>query len=215
MVKNKNDYIVILIIIGILFVGGMFYQKYSPYTKFAISGNEIVIRSAPLTVNPGSTFTLTYTVSQSSGSWGNSLTDSVSGGCTFPSGSTIYKSVMLSDDGLTKTVTINTPTSGSCTFTGDYQFGSYSTHTMTNTVVNICSPVCIRPANLCTLASSVSNGCGGYCTGSWIITQLNTDDTNCDNHIDRTELGVAINGWIAGTVSRTQLGVDIQSWSLG
>jgi hypothetical protein len=200
--------IIICVVIGIIiFLTGMYAQKKVPI--FSITGNEVVARSAPTNVNPGSTFTLTYTVNSASGIWGNSISDSVSGGCTFPSGQVTYKSVMLSDDGNTKSITITAPSSGQCTFTGDYQFGNYSVKSMSNTIVNICTPLCTRPTNLCLTSSS--NGCGGTC--SWTISQLNTDDTDCDNKISRTELGTAINGWINGQISRNQLGADILSWS--
>ncbi len=135
------------------------------------------------TVNPNSTFTLNYTVTGASGTWGNSIEDNVIGGCSFSSGSTQYKSVMLSEDGNTKSITITAPSSGTlCTFSGSYQFGTLPVVNMPNSVVNI--------ANC-----------------------LNSDDTDCDGKISRTELGAAITGWIQGSVSRSQLGVDIQSWS--
>lgn len=200
--------IVIILAIGlVIFLFGMSVQKSHPL--FTISGSETLTRSAPTNVNPGSTFTLVYTVNGGSGTWGNSIQDSVSGGCTFPSGQATYKGVMLSDDGNTKSITITAPSSGSCTFSGDVQFGSYAAKAIPNTVVTICSPVCTRPSNLCLTSSS--NGCGGTC--SWVATQLNTDDTDCDNKINRAELGIAINSWVAGSITRNQLGADILSWS--
>lgn len=37
-------------------------------------------------------------------------------------------------------------------------------------------------------------------------------DTNCNGIVDRTELGVYINSWIAGSVTRDNLGLAIQAW---
>jgi len=82
-------------------------------------------RTAPTTVTPNSQFDVTYSVSNT-GDWGASIVDLVSGGCKFPDGSSEYKSVMLSVDGSTKTIKVTAPSSGSCTFTGDYKFGTDS-----------------------------------------------------------------------------------------
>ena len=86
-----------------------------------ISCSEIITRTK-------GTSSITYTTIGTSGSWGASIEDSVTGGCTFPSGSTTYKTVMLSEDGSTKTVSISGDLSG-CTFTGDYKFGECSIKT--------------------------------------------------------------------------------------
>ena len=109
--------IAILLIIG--FIGGKLNFP------FSITGSETMTRTAG-TANPSSTFTLTYTALGTSGTWGASIQDAVTGGCKFPDGTTSYKTVMLSTDGSTKAIQITTPASGSCTFTGDYQFGTES-----------------------------------------------------------------------------------------
>ena len=89
---------------------------------FAISGSSMT-RSIQSTVQPGQKFSVIYSTS-ASGQWGASIVDSVSGGCKFPDGSTQIKTVMLSVDGGSKTVQITAPSSGSCTFSGDYKFGT-------------------------------------------------------------------------------------------
>lgn len=78
-------------------------------------------RTAPTTVTSGQTFTLTYTASGVSGTWGAIINDNVAGGCSFQAG-TNYKDAMLSTSGTIKTISITAPTSGSCTFSGYYQF---------------------------------------------------------------------------------------------
>lgn len=134
MAKDKTIWVAGLVIIGILFIlpslniGG-----------FAITGNEDVERSVPSIVSPGQTFTVSYTATSTSGTWGASLEDSVSGGCTFPSGSNSYKDVLLSDSGNTRTIEVTAPQSGSCTFSGDFKFGTDSIGQMTNSVITISS----------------------------------------------------------------------------
>ena len=204
--KAKAKTQTILIVVAVLLVIGFLFGKAG--IPFVITGNEVMTRTAPTTVNPSSTFQVTYTVSGATGTWGASIVDAVSGGCKFPDGSTELKTVMLSTDGNTKQVTVTAPSSGSCTFVGDYKFGDFPIKTFTNSVVNICQPICTRPADLC-LATS-SNGCGGTCP--WTVTKNTNADTNCDNKVDRTELGVSINGWIAGTVTRDDLGLAISAW---
>ena len=121
---------------------------------------------------------------------------------------------MLSDDGLTKQITITAPASGSCTFSGNYKYGSFAVNNFANTVVNVCVASCVRPADKCIEASTVSNNCGGVCTGSWTVTRRTPSDTNCDNAIDRTELGSSINKYVNGQIDRTIVGLDIQAWAV-
>jgi hypothetical protein len=70
-------------------------------------------------------FSLVYSFSRE-GKWGASLIDSVSGGCKFSNGKKIIKTVILSQGGQTSQVYEITapdyPTT--CTFVGDYMFGS-------------------------------------------------------------------------------------------
>lgn len=116
-------------------------------------------RSVPLTASPGSTFQITYTTTGASGNWGASIVDVVSGGCTFPNQETTYKSVMLSTDGNTKTITMTAPSSGSCTFIGDYKFGIENIIVFPDKIITfsgICTPNC--SGKLCG-----DNGCGGIC----------------------------------------------------
>ena len=88
-----------------------------------ITGNEIITRTAPSTVAPNAQFTVTYTASQISGDWGATVVETITGGCTI-NGKTTLQFVMLSDLPNPLTYTAQAPSSGTCTFTGDYQFGS-------------------------------------------------------------------------------------------
>ena len=176
--KKRNIWFLIAIIS--LVVIGMFLQK--QYSIFSITGNEIISRDLPTEVKVGESFQLTYTVSGATGKWGASIVDNINGGCKFPDGSTQLKTVMLSTDGNTKTITITAPNSEStCTFTGDYQFGTASIKTFpTQTVI-------IKSCNT-------------------------EADINCDKIVDRDELGIYINKWIEGQISRTKLGEIIMAW---
>lgn len=164
-------------------------------------------RTAQSIVNPSSTFTLTYTAVGTSGTWGASIVDTVTN-CKFPDGTTSYKTVMLSTDGLTKSITMTAPSSGSCVFSGDYKYGTSSILNFSDLTVTVCSPTCTRPTDLCLTTSS--NGCGGTCT--WTVTKNTPADTDCNNIVDRTELGTYINSWILGTVTRDNLGAAIVAW---
>lgn len=112
----------------------------------ALVGTESVSRSAtPSVVPEGETFTLTYSAIGVSGGWGASIEDAVGSGCTFPSGSASYKSVMLSEDGNTKSITMNAPSSkATCSFTGTYMFSdenqNYPVGSMPSFSVLICTP---------------------------------------------------------------------------
>lgn len=206
----KNPIVLIALIVGAIFIfrqGGIFTG--------AITGAETMTRTGPDMVDPSSTFQIAYTVIGASGSWGASIEDSATGGCTFPSGQSTIKTVMLSEDGSIKTLTINAPSSGTCTFTGDYKFGEFPVTSLNAYSVSVCSPTCTRPGDLCTESSTVSDGCGGMCDGSWTVTQLTPADINCDSSISRIELGQGILDWILGSFSRNNLGLAIQDWAAG
>jgi hypothetical protein len=118
----------------------------------AITCNEVVSRSV-------SGSTLTYTVTGGTPPWGVLLDETVSGGCTFPSGGTTYKTGWFSDDGNTKTVALTLPASGSCTIHGNYLFGSCTETYMADTVFTI-GGSCIAS---CSGRVCGGDGCGGSC----------------------------------------------------
>jgi hypothetical protein len=167
--EKKNTKIVLnvaIVAILIIILGGSL-------GLFAVTGNESLSRSVPSTVSPGQTFTVTYTATGTSGTWGNSIEDSVSGGCKFPSGSSTYKTVMLSDDGNTKSIQITSPQSGQCVFTGDVKFGESAVKNMPNSVVTISSngggdPTCTGSSNqACAIANGVGQQTRTCSSGTW------------------------------------------------
>jgi hypothetical protein len=143
--SNKS---IALIIVAILIVGAIFYfqhkeptiactldakicpdgssvSRIAPDCEFATCPTVVtgdLIRGVPLSVSPGQKFNVNYT-SNKSGKWGVIVVDHVSGGCTFEGGSTQSKQVILSEYGPhTEILKVNAPSSGSCTFYGDYNF---------------------------------------------------------------------------------------------
>ena len=108
--------------IGILVIGILLIAP--QLGLFVIDTNSMTRTSSSTQVEPGQSFQISYK-SSSSGIWGASIVDTVSGGCKFPDGTNQLKTVMLSSDGSTKTITINSPSfTSSCTFSGDYKFGT-------------------------------------------------------------------------------------------
>lgn len=142
-----------------------------PMALAVMDGSETMTRTVPSSVGAGQSFTLKYTAVGTTGGWGATIEESVSGGCKFPSGGTTYKTVMLYEDGATKSVTISAPASGSCTFHGDYKFGTFD----------------IKPFPDATITIS---GTPTTCTENWVCgnygacvdgkqTRTCTDSNNC------------------------------------
>ena len=129
---RKNDNI-ILWIIGIAVVVALLVGP--QLGLFSITGGSMS-RNIPSTVQPGQQFNVVYTAS-ASGKWGASIVDSVSGGCKFPDGSSQLKTVMLSVDGSSKTIKVTAPSSGSCTFSGNYKFGTEATKNFASSTITV------------------------------------------------------------------------------
>lgn len=113
----------IIIVVLVLIVGAFFYFQYQspPPSQTQTTSGELT-RTIPSSVNSKQTFQVTYS-SNKQGKWGVIIVDKVSGGCKFSNGKTEYKSVMLSENGpQTETVQVTAPSSGSCIFSGDYNF---------------------------------------------------------------------------------------------
>jgi hypothetical protein len=122
------------VLIGIVFVIVAGFLVSGNLGLFATVGNSVT-RSVPNTASPGSTITVTYTAT-GTGTFGVSIVDVVSGGCTFSGGGTEYKTVILSGDD-PKTKTLIVPQSGSCILHGDYKFGTDSIVVMPDAVITV------------------------------------------------------------------------------
>jgi len=95
-----------------------------------------ITRNTPPTVQSGEQFTVTYSTSGvPDGSWFVAWEDTITGGCT----PTIYQSFMAgtTPDNDQKTITFTAPTSGSCTFTGYYQFTDEAQTNFPNALITI------------------------------------------------------------------------------
>lgn len=120
MTMGKEN--VILIILVILIIGIFFY--FQPFSSDIKNNNQILgelNREVPSETNSGGTFIINYSTDKT-GTWVVIIEDSVSGGCKFPNGKSEYKSVILGEP--LQIVEITAPLSGSCTFSGDYNFVS-------------------------------------------------------------------------------------------
>ena len=122
-----KDNLLMIVILGLI-VGAFFYFQPSVNNGVQINEDENtqttlgeLQRTIPLEANPGETFEVIYS-SDKTGKWGVIIVDSILGGCEFPAGRE-YKSVMLSNGFNSQIVEVIAPSSGSCTFSGDYNFG--------------------------------------------------------------------------------------------
>ena len=113
MVKDT----LLIIAIFVLIVGAFVY-----FQKAQVVSEELK-RIVPSEINPEETFEIIYSTNRT-GNWGVIIVDNVLGGCKFPNGKTEYKSVMLSTAGNSQIVEITALSSGSCTFHGNYNFGT-------------------------------------------------------------------------------------------
>jgi hypothetical protein len=90
---------------------------------FSATGGVVTRTVSDNSVSAGDKIILTYTASATSGEYGVSILDTLSGGCTFPDGTKQYKEVILSDYGIL-TRSLEVTVNSSCTFIGDYKFGT-------------------------------------------------------------------------------------------
>jgi len=103
---------------------------------------ESMTRTVPSSVNPGEQFEVTYTVTGASGNYFVSIVDTVTGGCE-PEGK---HSFFIADDYTFKkseSFTYTAPSTGSCTFSGDYKFGSDAIIRFNNDAVSMIPGSCI------------------------------------------------------------------------
>lgn len=126
-------------------------------------------RSVPSTVNPGGSFTVTYSMTAADAEDFVAWHDTISGGCspsliedfmTRTAGDTLPKTV-------TKTITV--PSSGSCTLSGYYQFAggsqiNFATQTISiqTTVTTTNPPSSTNPSVTTTTQSTPVNECDNF-----------------------------------------------------
>jgi hypothetical protein len=217
--KNK----LVFLVIGILIIGALIGNSLG---LFSITGNERMSRYITSnTADPGETITISYTVTGTSGQWGATVIDTM----TCPGiGNQEKKFVVISDEGIAKTMTFTLPNAEgvTCTLTGNYQFGdksllNFPTQTISTRITTIshsyksCYDNDVYWYNSKNVLEDKYQECGvpGCFNGACKV-QNTPADTNYDGVVDRTELGLYITKWISGTVSRDQLGIVIQAWAI-
>jgi hypothetical protein len=228
---DKNKWIVIFIIIGIIFGFGMFYQKNAPQ-NFPTFSTITTTRDCPSWIaNQGLPSTTTvpfnwqYTTSQN-----RCVTNMVnSGGCiiTYSTGA-CNTSICTPNWQCTAWSTCSSGTQ-SRTCTDLNNCGGTNPNPLTQT----CTPTtgaCTPGQKQCYVSNNLyyqnclSNGqwsgilscpTGQLCSGGNCVVSggcKTSADTNCDNKVDRMELGTSINSWIVGSITRDALGEIITAW---
>ena len=91
---------------------------------FSATGGTVIRTVSDNSVSAGDKIIVTYTASATSGEYGVSIIDTLSGECFFPDGTKEYREVILSDGVLTRSLEIEV--NEDCTFSGDYKFGTDS-----------------------------------------------------------------------------------------
>jgi hypothetical protein len=174
----KNGFIYLIIGLVVIFL------VFNTMKSQSILGSETMTRTIPATVQPNAEFSVTYTSIGTSGKWAATVIDSVSGGCLF-SGLQVssVNTYLLSTSGTTKTMTIKAPTSGSCTFSGTYQFGDKSIGSFQSNIITV------------SIGSTTYNA-----------------DLNSNGVIESSELLSAITKWVNNGITKTELQSIITSW---
>ena len=188
----------------------------------AITCSETLTRSIPSSITSGQTFQVTYTAGATSGNWGVIIRDTVSGGCLFPAG-TSYNGVLLSDEGATRTISVTAPASGTCTFSGQADFGDCAAKTLASASVSVCSNTCSSLGKQCGTWSvcGTNQNCGActtgqQCSSTGICQTCNTPaDLNCDNKVDLNELKSLITKWSNNQANLADLKKAITAWATG
>jgi hypothetical protein len=166
-------------------------------------------RNLQSTVAPNSQFSVTY---QTSGApadkWFVAWEESITGGCT-PS---TYKDFMASETGGDKSTTVSftAPSSGSCTFSGFYEFTGGTQTNFPSITVTVCEDTCSSLGYSC----GVQTICGqaqncGTCTMGYLC-NIGT----CNAPIFNELINFA-NGWVTGTITFQELLNYANAWVTG
>lgn len=152
--KNNNA----LIIIGIITLLILVVIYSSNKKEASLDALKLVVSDIPSNISSGIDFSVTYDILGTSERWGVSFIDTITGPCTFNDGTKEYKDVLISIDTPTsKSSTIKVPegSTGSCTLSVNYKFGTSPTQKITN-VISI-DPITVPCTDTC---SSLNLYCG-------------------------------------------------------
>jgi len=126
--------------------------------------SSTITRDVPTSAKASTNFLINFTAANTpSGKWGAIIVENINGGCLINS-KTTYKDVMLSTGGLTKSISVSAPASGTCHLTGGYyQFSEDSNPTgFTEAIISINScetNADCNDGNSCTIDVCSSNTC--------------------------------------------------------
>jgi len=126
-----------------------------------------VTRTAPSSAT--GTVVVTYTLTGFTGTYGILIDDDITGGCTLSDGTTRFTSIMMNPE-TTKTITLNMPSTGSCTIAGEWDFGTTQHGDFPNTIIAVegtsgCTNGATQACTItnCPGTSTCSGGVWGTC----------------------------------------------------
>lgn len=207
MAKKKTSIIIVIILIVLAI---FFLQKKESGTTVQLDYPDVV---AP---NENVDITISYS-NPPTDNWGIRVDETIPSGWTHVSGGSVENGIitfyfvkgMIEDP---QTYTLQAPsTEGDYQLSGEYIVNIDSPITLSDTI-KVCTASCTRPSDLCVESSTVSDGCGRDCAGSWTVTQNTAADVNCDNNLSNDELWDYILLWLDGNVSNDNMWNAILGW---
>jgi len=189
-----------------------------PSDTQAVTGSETMTRTIPSNINTGAIFQATYTSIGTTGNWGATIIEDVTGGCTPAHKETLF--IYSTGDINSKSVDYISPSSGSCVFNGNYQFGDKSIKNFAQGTVSICtnhsSYKCdngdVFWFNSCNSKEDLKQDCLVGCTGT-TCDCATPADADCNGAISLTEIHSYGQKWLLGQVTRQAIGTAIQIWA--
>jgi len=138
-------------------------------------------RTVPASATPSQTFQVVYKTVGATGIYGVSIQDVLSEGCTFTDGTTTLKQVLLNPL-TTLTFDVKAPSSGTCTFTGDYKYATENIIQFSNSAVSIGSATgCTENLIVCSSQSPSPDTIKKCVGGQWITIQTCRTNQYCDS----------------------------------
>jgi hypothetical protein len=151
------------------------------FLLISIASAGTLVRQAPTSVQPGQSFSVTYSVSDmpAPSNWFVNWEETIIGGCT----PTPYKDFMAKEGGGSKSQTtqFTAPSSGSCVFNGYFLFAGGASTNLPSFTVNVISPACTLGQ---TQSCTATNGCSGTqsCSANSQWAGCSTTLTKCSDN---------------------------------